>query len=176
MSAAAIITAPASTASDSLAQHRSYLLRFARRRVADAALAEDLVHDVLVAAVVGQESFAQRSSLRTWLVGILKHKIADVLRGPRPAVSLDAMLEDGADTPASTALVGEADPCVCAEHRQRLAWVQARLEALPAPLRHAFEMHVLWGHSAQEVCAALNISPANLWVRVHRVRKQLAAA
>jgi RNA polymerase sigma-70 factor (ECF subfamily) len=175
MSAAAIVV-PVSTATDALAQHRSYLLRFARRRVADAALAEDLVHDVLVAAVAGQARFAQRSSLRTWLVGILKHKIADVLRGPRPAASLDAMLEDGADAPAPPALVDEADPCLHAEQRQRLAWVQARLEALPAPLRHAFEMHVLWGHSAQEVCAALNISPANLWVRVHRVRKELAAA
>jgi RNA polymerase sigma-70 factor (ECF subfamily) len=172
----AAMAMPASAATDSLAQHRSYLLRFARRRVADAALAEDLVHDVFVAAVAGQSRFGQRSSLRTWLVGILKHKIADVLRGPRPAESLDAILEDDADAPPTAALVHSTDPSMHFEHRQRLAWVQARLEALPAPLRHTFEMHVLWGHSAQEVCAVLDISPANLWVRVHRVRKELAGA
>jgi RNA polymerase sigma-70 factor, ECF subfamily len=157
------------------ALHRDYLLRFARRRLRDTPLAEDVVHDALAAVCEGRVRFAQRSSLRTWLVGILKHKIADVLRGPRQPASLDAMLEDD-DAPPSPALVHEADPCLHAEQRQRLAWVQARLETLPAPLRHTFEMHVLWGHSAPEVCAALNISPANLWVRVHRVRKELAAA
>jgi RNA polymerase sigma-70 factor, ECF subfamily len=158
------------------ALHRDYLLRFARRRLRDTPLAEDVVHDALAAVCEGRVRFEQRSSLRTWLVGILKHKIADVLRGPREAASLDAMLEDDDGAPPSPALVHEADPCLHAEQRQRLAWVQARLETLPAPLRHTFEMHVLWGHSAPEVCAALNISPANLWVRVHRVRKELAAA
>jgi RNA polymerase sigma-70 factor (ECF subfamily) len=158
-----------------LAQHRGYLLQFARRRLRDAALAEDLVQDVLLAAVAGQARFEQRSSLRTWLVAILKHKIVDARRSRSTAISLESMLDDSNGVPP-VALVQEADPCLHAQHRQRLARVQARLEALPGPLRRAFELHVLLGHTTQEVCDALAISQGNLWVRVHRVRRGLAAA
>jgi DNA-directed RNA polymerase specialized sigma24 family protein len=82
--------------------------------------------------------------------------------------------EAGEMVPA--ALVDPLDPCLHAQRRQQLARVQARLEVLPPPLRRTFELHVVLGHSTQEVCEALAISRANLWVRVHRVRQELAAA
>ena len=165
---------------DSLGSHREYLLRYARRKLRDAALAEDMVHDVLAAVIAGQAKFGERSSLRTWLIGILKHKIVDAIRRHHGECSLDAMLdgdEETAPQPAAlSALSDHADPSVIAEQRQALRHAQLRLDALPAALRRTFELHVVLGHSAAEVCGAMDITESNLWVRVHRVRKELLAA
>jgi RNA polymerase sigma-70 factor, ECF subfamily len=160
---------------DSLGSHREHLLRYARRQLRDAALAEDMVHDVFAAVIAGQARFSQRSSLRTWLVGILKHKIVDVLRRRRGECSLDAM-QDGDAALSPPELSHHADPCLIAEHRQALRRAQSRLETLPAALRRTFLLHVVLGHSTAEVCGAMDISESNLWVRVHRVRKELLAA
>ena len=68
---------------DDLAQHRPALLRFARRKVRDEALAEDAAQDTLLVAVSNCAGFRGQSSLRTWLIGILNHKIHDVLGARR---------------------------------------------------------------------------------------------
>jgi RNA polymerase sigma-70 factor, ECF subfamily len=164
-----------SPAPAAIAAHREHLLSFARRRLRDPALAEDVVHDVFAAVIAGQARFEQRSSLRTWLVAILKHKIVDAVRMRAGECSLDAMSEGDAPS-ALPALADHADPSTLAEQRQVLRRTLSRLEALPAPLRRVFEMHVLLGHSTAEVCGAMDITPGNLWVRVHRVRKELLAA
>ena len=63
-----------------LADHRGAMLRFARRKIRDENLAEDAVQDALAAALASRESFQGQSALRTWLIGILNHKIQDVFR------------------------------------------------------------------------------------------------
>src|SRR6266699_1200870 len=60
--------------------HRGYLLRVALLQLRDNELAEDVVQDTLLAALQGAEGFSGRSSLKTWLTGILKHKIVDAIR------------------------------------------------------------------------------------------------
>jgi RNA polymerase sigma-70 factor (ECF subfamily) len=154
--------------------HRTALLRFARRRLRDAALAEDVVQEVLVAVVAGEARFDQRSSLQTWLTSILRHKIVDAVRRDRGEISLDAMLEG--EEGAATAPSDPVDPSVIAEQRQALGRVLARLQELPASQRGAFERHVVLGESGAEACRALGITPSNLWVRVHRARRALLAA
>ena len=59
---------------------RPYLLRYATLQLRDTAAAEDAVQEALLAALAGEANFAGRSNLRTWLTGILKHKIVDTLR------------------------------------------------------------------------------------------------
>src|SRR5450631_137473 len=73
--------------------HRAYLLRVAVLQLRDADVAEDVVQDTLLAALQGEAGFSGRSSLKTWLTGILKHKIVDAIRkkGRAPTMS---MLED----------------------------------------------------------------------------------
>ena len=164
-----------STAPAEIAAHREHLLRFARRRLRDPALAEDVVHDVFAAVIAGHARFEQRSSLRTWLIAILKHKIVDAIRKRAGECSLDALCENEASAPLPQ-LADHADPCLLAEQRQALRRTLSRLEKLPTPLRRVFEMHVVLGHSTAEVCGALDITPGNLWVRVHRARKELLAA
>lgn len=61
-------------------EHRGYLLKFALLQLRDPHLAEDAVQETLLAALSAREGFAGRSSLRTWLTGILKHKIVDLQR------------------------------------------------------------------------------------------------
>lgn len=162
---------------DSLGSHREHLLRYARRQLRDTALAEDMVHDVLTAVIAGQARFGERSSVRTWLIGILKHKIVDAVRRHHGECSLDAMQDgDCASPPLPAALSHHADPCAIVEQRQALRRVQSRLEALPETLRCTFLSYVVLGHSTAEVCGAMDISESNLWVRVHRVRKELLAA
>ena len=63
-----------------LEKHGDYLYGYAMLRVRDAAVAEDLVQETLLAALEGFASFGGRSSERTWLVGILKHKLIDHFR------------------------------------------------------------------------------------------------
>ena len=59
---------------------RPQLLRFARTQLRNEAWAEDAVSETLLAAIEKPQSFAGQSQLKTWLVGILKHKVIDQLR------------------------------------------------------------------------------------------------
>ena len=68
------------TLESQLAEHQGYLLRFARLQLRNDAWAEDAVSDTLLAALEKPQSFAGQSQLKTWLVGILKHKLIDQLR------------------------------------------------------------------------------------------------
>src|SRR6478735_4253665 len=63
-----------------LVSHRPYLVRFALRKLRDAALAEDAVHDVIEAVLSGRARFGGRAALRSWLTAVLKNKIVDTLR------------------------------------------------------------------------------------------------
>src|SRR5919201_6303972 len=59
---------------------RPYLLRYASLELRNREQAEDAVQETLLAALAAEASFAGRSNLRTWLTGILKHKIVDTIR------------------------------------------------------------------------------------------------
>ncbi len=155
-----------------LTSHRAYLVRFAQRKLRDPMLAEDVVHDVLEAVLSGRATFAGRSALRSWLTGILKHKIVDLIRRDAGTDSLDESFDD--DGPAALACTASR-PDEVAEHRQRLAQTLARIAAMPAALRDVMQLRVLEELPTGEVCERLSISEANLFVRLHRARRQLAS-
>jgi RNA polymerase sigma-70 factor, ECF subfamily len=157
-----------------MSSHRAYLVRFARRKLLDASLAEDLVHDVFEAVANGRARFDARSSLRTWLTAILKHKIVDLIRERSRQSSLDALLDDDAPAPP-WACCEQPGPLEQAEQRQRLLQTMQRIEALPPPLRRVVELYVLFDQTSAEVCQSLAITEQNLWVRLHRARRHLAA-
>ncbi|HJV63269.1 MAG TPA: sigma-70 family RNA polymerase sigma factor [Albitalea sp.] len=155
--------------------HRGALVRFAQRRLHDPMLAEDVVHDVFEAVLGGRASFAGRSSLRSWLTAILKNKIVDLVRQRAVYESLDEGDDEGGDGHGGAAAVAcpHAGPDELAEQRQLLAHALARIDALPAGLRDVMQRRVLQEQPTEEVCAALAISEQNLFVRLHRARKQL---
>jgi RNA polymerase sigma-70 factor (ECF subfamily) len=160
-----------------LAPHRAHLVAYARRRLMDPALAEDLVHDVFEAVVTGRAAFGGRSALRSWLVGVLKHKIVDLVRQRSGHDSLDAWGDDSDDGDSAHAALEcpQPGPAEVAEQRQRLAQTMVRIAALPATLRQVVELRLLHDQPTDAVCSALQISEQNLFVRLHRARRALAS-
>src|SRR5436309_3180700 len=86
--------------SDWVDAHADYLFNFAVVQVRDVTVAEDLVQETFLAAVKAQNSFGGKSSARTWLVGILRHKLYDHLRKAcrERAVRHDPMPMDEAES------------------------------------------------------------------------------
>ena len=58
-----------------LEEHGDYLYAYAMQRLRDPDRAEELVQETLLTGLRQRETFAGRSSLRTWLCGILRFKI-----------------------------------------------------------------------------------------------------
>jgi RNA polymerase sigma-70 factor, ECF subfamily len=165
-----------------MAPHRSYLVAFARRRLMDPALAEDLVHDVFEAVASGRAVFGGRSALRSWLVAILKHKIVDLVRQRVGHDSLDTGGghvgdddNDFGDGVGFGLTCPQPRPDEVAEQRERLAQTLQRIQALPDSLRQVVELRLLRDASSDEVCKRLCITEQNLFVRLHRARKLLAS-
>ncbi len=160
-----------------MAAQRSYLVAYARRKLMDPALAEDLVHDVFEAVASGRAVFGGRAALRSWLVAILKHKIVDLVRQRSGHDSLDAMGEDddGEAIDSLALACPQPRPDEVAEQRQRLAQTMARIQALPHTLREAVQLRLLRDDSSADVCRTLAISEQNLFVRLHRARRVLAS-
>ena len=157
-----------------MVSHRSYLVRFAQRKLRDPLLAEDAVHDVFEAVLSGRAVFAGRAALRSWLTAVLKNKIVDSVRRNAGTDSLDEAF--GCDDEGASRFELECPqprPDQIAEQQQLLMRVLARIEALPPGLRDVMRLRVLEDRSTEDVCRELGISEANLFVRMHRARKQL---
>ncbi len=140
------------------------------RKLRDHALAEDAVHDVLEAVLSGRAVFGGRAQLRSWLTAVLKNKIVDVLRRTSHHDTLD---DDSAESTGHAVACPQPRPDEIAEQRQELARVLAGIDRLPPTLRDALRLRVVEDRSTESVCAELGISEENLFVRVHRARKQL---
>ena len=150
--------------------HRGALVRFAKTRLHDPMLAEDAVHDVFEAVLSGRAAFAGRSALRSWLTAIQKNKIVDLVRQRAGTDSLDLENEDEGALAISCP---RPQPDEVDEQRELLTIALQRIDALPAPLRDVMQLRVLQDEPTEQVCAALAISEDNLFVRLHRARKQL---
>jgi len=168
---------------DELSQHRPALVRFARRKVRDEALAEDAVQDAMLAAVASLERFQGQSSLKTWLIGILNHKIQDVFRRETRYVSMsgDDDEPDSLDRISSSSGLGfdwaddSTDPMRAVANARMRAALEREIDVMPENLKTVFRMQALEGMATSEVCEKLSITEANCWVRLHRARKHLAA-
>lgn len=174
---------PAMALADDLAEHRGYLLRFARLQLRNDAWAEDAVSETLLAALAKPQAFARRSQLKTWLVGILKHKVIDVLRERRREVALQP--EEGGEDEAMEALLFQADghyarqPTDWGNPEQELASrqfftiLEACTDKLPAAMGRVFLMREWLELSSDEICNELGLTPTNLYVQLHRARLRL---
>jgi len=155
-----------------MVSHRNDLVRFARRKLHDPALAEDVVHDVFEAVLSGRAAFAGRSALRSWLTAILKHKIVDLVR---QRAAIDSLEDENPDSGALALVCPTPGPEKLAEQRELLTRTLDRIAALPAPLRDAMHLRVIQEEPTATVCRKLAISEDNLFVRLHRARKHLAS-
>lgn len=156
------------------ARYRDYLLRVARRHLRDRALAEDLVHDALLAALQAHSSYGGRSTLRTWLTGILLHRIADAARHERrqPRRDEPQPADDDAPAPLDFAVDGR-DPMRLLEARQALAGVQASLQAMPPLAARAVLMREVDGLANDEIAQRLGLQRDRVPSLLHRARQRL---
>ena len=163
------------------------LYRFALSRVQDPSIAEDLVQETFLAALKSRANFQGRSSARTWLIAILKHKIVDHIRKRvrEPASDKVESLSDAlANDPAegnfkddggwlNRPAKWDVDPMKIYEQKEFLAILYHCLAVLPERQADAFTMRELDGLSTEEICKALNISATNSWVILYRARMWL---
>jgi RNA polymerase sigma-70 factor, ECF subfamily len=167
---------------DWLSVHGDYLFNLAVGQVRDPLLAEDLVQETFLAALKARETFSGRSSDRTWLVGILRHKIYDHLRRvcrERPARSDNPQVRPDQETWDDSVLWVHDVAAECLEPSRRMELVEFRqalelaLGNLPPRIAQVFQLYEVEERPNREVCQRLSISESNLWVMLHRARKQL---
>jgi RNA polymerase sigma-70 factor (ECF subfamily) len=158
-------------------RERPYLLRYASLQLRDAHAAEDAVQETLLAALAGEAGFGERASLRTWLTGILKHKIIDAVRRASreaPAASdheFEALFDERGhwlEMPAAW-----SDPDASLEQQRFFAALEACLARLPQKIAQAFMMREHLGLQTDEICKELAITPTHCWVLLYRARMSL---
>jgi RNA polymerase sigma-70 factor (ECF subfamily) len=176
-------------------QQHGTLIRMAMGYVADRDVAEEVVQDTWMTVVGSLNRFEGRSSLRTWVCGILIHKAKD--RGVREKrhttfsafESYDDDHEEAVD-PSRFQQMGEwaghwafppqpwnnQTPEKLLASQQAVDAMQRAIKALPATLREVLILRDVEGVEAKEACERLNITETNLYVRLHRARERVRAA
>ena len=166
-----------------LETHRRALYKFALLQLRNETHAEDCVQEALASAIQGADGFAGQSSVRTWLIGILKHKILDHFRKTSREQALivsseessldelDSLFkEDGhyAEPPSPW-----ANPEQALEQREFFEVLELCLERLPANAARVFKMREVMGLEMDEICTELSITANNCWVLIYRARMSL---
>lgn len=166
-----------------LEELRPVLVRFAILQLRNEAMAEDVVQEALVALLEKPDRFAGQSSLRTYVTGILKHKIIDALRTSTRESSINAGADESdADVIDSlfrpdghTVDMPRAwgDPDATLEQKDFFRVMEVCLERLPARTARIFMMREWLELETDEICKELQISTSNAWVMLYRARVQL---
>jgi RNA polymerase sigma-70 factor, ECF subfamily len=167
-----------------LETQRAYLMRVARLQLRDAALAEDVVQDTLAAALTAQGGFTGKSSVKTWLTGILKHKIVDAIRRKQREPVSASTLDDEADLEDFEGLFKAnggwqappaewGDPEAALSRREFFDVMDFCLEKLPPNTARVFMMREVMELETEEICKELRITANNLWVILYRARMSL---
>lgn len=165
-------------------RHRRYLIRIAQLQLRDADLAEDVVQETLVAALGARDGFSGRSSVKTWLTGILKHKIVDAIRQRQRQPVIAATFDDEADLEAFDPLFKDdgaweappadwGDPENALARREFMDVMERCLERLPPNTARVFVMREVMELETDEICKELSITANNLWVILYRARMAL---
>lgn len=174
-----------------LDEHGDALYGFALLRVRDAHAAEDLVQETLLAGLAARDGFAGRSTERTWLTGILRHKVVDHLRrrgreapadlggsgssgaGGEDRDPIDFFDRRGAWRSAVPAWRG--DPGALLESAEFRAALAGCLGKLPPRLADAFWRREVDGVETDALCQELAATPTNVWAMLSRARLRLRA-
>ena len=164
---------------------RPYLLRVAQLQLRERDQAEDVVQETLLAALEAQAKFAGKSSVKTWLTGILKHKIIDKIRkkSREPAVStlneeadiddLDAFFNENERDHWETKPAEWRNPERDLEQKQFMVMMDFCLEKLPPNTARVFMLREVMELESDEICKECRITTTNLWVILYRARMLL---
>ena len=176
-------SAPQPDFAQQVADAHGYLMRFARLQLRNDAWAEDVVSETMLAALTRPQAFEGKSQLRTWLVGILKHKVVDALRAHKREATLDHG-EDGQSDPLEEMAFKPdghfqekpsewGNPQQDLQSRQFMVILDACVEKLPTVQGRLFLMREWLEMSSDEICKELQLTSTNLYVQLHRARLRL---
>lgn len=173
-------------------RYGDYLFAYARRRLREESAAEDLVQETFLAALSADKIFAGKSSEKTWLTGILKHKIYDYFRkhSRQAGLTLEESDLSGYDylfdrndewnehwnddyAPAEWVEKNAASPFRGVEAEEFQTVFSRCLTGLPERVANAFVMREVDGLTGEEICGVLTISTSNYWTMMHRARLHL---
>jgi RNA polymerase sigma-70 factor (ECF subfamily) len=165
---------------------RPTLVRFARLQLRNDSLADDVVQEALMAVLEKPDGYAGQSSLRTYVIGIMKHKIVDALRhAQRTHQFADASDTDDDFGQEQVDALFAADghpmqrprhwgnPDATLEQQDFFRILELCLEKLPPKTARMFMMREWLELDTGEICRELDISSANAWVMLYRARLRL---
>ena len=173
-----------SAADQWLAEHGAALYSYALMHLRDSNRVEEVVQETLLAALQARDRFSGDAAVRTWLFGILKHKIIDQFRRDAREVPLDepeAVADPDAQDEDDFTEAGHwrnrpaswGNPQQMLESRQFWQILQRCLDYLPERRARLFMLREVMENSTEEICQELGITPTNLWTMLHRTRLML---
>lgn len=173
--------APLEEVSQLVEEHGDVLYRYARWRVNSHEVAEDLVQSTFTSVLKDWQSFRRESSVKTWLISILRHKLIDYYRKKKPE-SIEDIPEDitmaAKAAEESSEMVQDAEsirlnPEEILENKELRITLRECLDNLQERFRQVFVIRDLENKSTEFICENLNINPTNFSVIMYRVRMQL---
>jgi RNA polymerase sigma-70 factor (ECF subfamily) len=164
---------------------RGYLTRYALLQLRDQSAAEDVVQETLLAAIQGGSRFSGKSTVKTWLTGILKHKIIDQLRRQlreQPLLQsedddrsegdiVDTLFKPDGHWQSFPASWGDPDKAL--EKKEFWETFEMCSKLMPVKTARVFMMREVMELTTEEICKELNITATNCWVMLHRARLSL---
>ena len=178
-----------------VSQQHGALIRMAMGYVANREVAEEVVQETWMAVIESLNWFEGRSSLRTWICGILIHKAKDRgVREKRHTTFSDFESSDDdhdeAVDPSRFQQSGEwagrwaflpqpwddRTPETLLVSKQAVDCMQRAIDALPIILKEVLILRDGDGVKTKDVCKMLNITATNLYVRLHRARERVRVA
>lgn len=163
-----------------LALHGPALLNYAIRMLGDRGAAEEILQDSLVNIYHTIDRFEGRCSIKSWLFRAVHNSAIDEIRRRKRYVNvsqeaLDSYFDEAGhwinDCPGWDGLAAKQ-----MDEKRLLKTVQDKIDQLPHAHREVLLLKEVEGLTTTEICAALEISPGNLRIRIHRARAALRAA
>lgn len=169
-------------------EHGDCLFRYALARLRDESVAEDIVQETLLSAIQSMASYGGRSAERTWLIGILKHKLVDHFRKAAREISFDPADVDLSEFDplferqdefkdhwhdTLSPRIWKSSPEDALEKDEFYGVLGNCLSKLPERVASCFALREMNGLETEEVCEVLGLSPNNFWVMMHRARMSL---
>jgi RNA polymerase sigma-70 factor (ECF subfamily) len=148
-------------------QHHEAVRAFARRLLGDATIAEDLVHDVFLAAPAAFRRYRHEAEIRTFLISIAANKAKHRLRA---AMRARRMLERMADEPAPAAAGAPDDDW---ERRELCAELQRALDELPIEQRVVVVLCAVEDRTAAEVAEIVGAPESTVRTRLFHAKRKL---
>jgi len=172
-----------------VSEYGDVLFNFAIMRVNNPEVAEDLVQETFLSGLKGLSDFQGKSTIKTWLISILKRKIIDYYR--KKSTTHEKLTDDvtrgyTGKSPFETEGPGQGgwkqdriphewsvdtDEKIESEEFQKT--LLKCLSFLPPKWAACFSMKMMDEEENDIICKNLNISTSNLWVMLHRARLQL---